>query len=297
METETGQEKLQRGMLEVNKVLRFSESFKLIKKAVESDGMGFVREQCIIDLYNLGDKRVPGALFHLLDLEGNLGFWVGLAIARLGDKEEVLPRLIERLQDPSIEVKEHVISALGNLGERQLDPEMNQAYRLNASVSDFSQKDDRIIEALLPMLDDPEPRVRSRAVSTLCHLADPRTTERVVKALEDPDRSVRICAANALGSTGDKRAIPALLKALEAGDKEIDSRARQSLDFLGYEGKELKPLASGLFQALAGLNASQAEKFTDEYFELGKDERQDAFSALLRQRFKKKMPGKDKNPG
>jgi HEAT repeat protein len=281
---------LQAKLDEAFHLLGEGEAFRLLVKATQTDDRNFERESIIIQLRQLADQRVVEALLGWLGLQDSLGFWAALAVGRLADKETILPRLLEKLKDSDHMVRVQTISALGHLAEVALNPNTAQPYQVSASISNFEPKDDRIIEALIAMLADQHPKVRARAVSTLCHLGDQRATPSLLAALEDPAREVRISAAAFLGSLGDQRAIEPLVKAMESGDEDIRSRAMQSLDFLGYEGVAA-PLAVQFFQAFGNLsrNQAEAEELAQQYLEKTQAGDEAGVSALFSQLFNRNL--------
>jgi HEAT repeat protein len=88
------------------------------------------------------------------------------ALGKLGDARACEP-LIERLQDPSGEVRREAAEALGVIGNRQA------------------------LNALLDMFDDERPVIRRIAVGAMGNFGNARPVDGLIEALSDEDTSVR----------------------------------------------------------------------------------------------------------
>lgn len=75
---------------------------------------------------------------------------------------------------------------------------------------------DRAEQALISLLDDPQPAIRAAVAGALGETGTMRHTPSVIALLEDPAIIVRAEAATALAQLRDPSAVPALAKALEA---------------------------------------------------------------------------------
>jgi len=120
----------------------------------------------------------------------------------------------------------------------------------NASVSDqavrqFVMMGEPATPILIPMLKDPEPRVRSAAASALWGLG-PRKRAAVpalAEALADADDGVRLNVAMALESTGPDAApaVPALARAVRDRDGNVRLWAAKALTRIGPAAREALP--------------------------------------------------------
>jgi cyclophilin family peptidyl-prolyl cis-trans isomerase/HEAT repeat protein len=86
---------------------------------------------------------------------------------------------------------------------------------------------------LVPLLSDPEGRIRRRAALAVGRVGLVDGVEPLVPLLADPDVDVRRMAAFALGLIGHASARPALLKALDDADPIVQGRAAEALGSIG----------------------------------------------------------------
>ncbi len=286
-------------LAEAQRILGEGEALKLITKAVEvpDPNPGNLREECIIALNKLGNNnQVVNALYGFLEVEGNIGYWAALAIAKLGKLEEIITPLTQGLKSPNVQIRLHCVAALKILGETPLDPKMTQAWKLSASVHPGKPVDSQIILPLLEALNDSEDEVRGRAISALCHFGDHSVTQPILDALEKyQSEKMVINAAMSFGSLGDPLAIDWLVNIVEHGDKSLRRNATMSLDFLGYEGYQ-QELTTDFFQAFGLKDSQKSEEFARDFIEKSKvgDEKgmQDIFSRLFSEKMAPQGTGK-----
>lgn len=103
-----------------------------------------------------------------------------------------------------------------------------------------------MVQALLPLLADPHPRVRKRAAEAVARAVSPDCVEYLAKtALRHPHRHVRFHAAGCLGAIGDRTAATALISLLADPDPDVRAAACGALASL--EARE----SAGKIAALA----------------------------------------------
>jgi cyclophilin family peptidyl-prolyl cis-trans isomerase/HEAT repeat protein len=86
---------------------------------------------------------------------------------------------------------------------------------------------------LLPLLRDPQARVRRRAALAAGRVGLPEALPALIERLSDEEREVRQMAAFALGLIGDASARGALLQALDNADAMLQGRAAEALGLIG----------------------------------------------------------------
>jgi HEAT repeat protein len=111
---------------------------------------------------------------------------------------------------------------------------------------------------LPPLLDDPEPGVRSRAwiAAANCGVPSAALVAHLDGALSDPDTAVRRAAMQGISRLGTeaKPAVPRLIRELESSDASVQHAAVRALGTLGTDAAAaVKPLASALEHASADL--------------------------------------------
>jgi HEAT repeat protein len=88
---------------------------------------------------------------------------------------------------------------------------------------------DRVDAVVRLFLDDPDPKVRSRAAGTVAFLGRPGALAALLPLVEDPDPDVRMILGWRLGGLGDPAAEPALRVLLTDSDKRVRSFAARGL--------------------------------------------------------------------
>jgi HEAT repeat protein/photosystem II stability/assembly factor-like uncharacterized protein len=114
---------------------------------------------------------------------------------------EAVPRLIEGLDDPDTEYREHCLRAL----------------------MDF--KDPRCVPPICALLSDRDPLIRCGAAATLGRTGDQRAVAPLIEALADEDGRVQLAAIGALLWLNATEAVPALRRL--AADHEADIKVRR----------------------------------------------------------------------
>lgn len=117
--------------------------------------------------------------------------------------KRVVEALIQRLQDPSPEVKGMAVKALGNLKSHQA------------------------VQGLIEAFKDEAPAVRLEVAASLGKIGDRKAVPTLAGVLDDPD--LRLTAIWALGNIGDREAIPLLLPFTGSDDKYLRYNAMQAL--------------------------------------------------------------------
>lgn len=132
--------------------------------------------------------------------------------------------------------------------------------RAEAAVAALRKVGVTAVEALVPLLSDPNPDTRWWALRAMAEIPDRRVPEWLAGCLEDEDLSVRQCAALGLRRQPSTQAIQALIAALYQGDKLLARLAGDALAALGPAAVE--PLAKILNDQdqpqLARLEAARA---------------------------------------
>lgn len=102
-------------------------------------------------------------------------------------------------------------------------------YRVKAAEALGRIGDERAVQPLLPLLNDPSPDVQWVTAQALGKLHDRRAVEPLIRALRDSDHWVRKGAAWALGEIEDERAVPALVPLLRDRKKAVRIAAAEAL--------------------------------------------------------------------
>ncbi len=139
---------------------------------------------------------------------------------------KAMPAVLAGLKSDDPYARRNAVEALiylaekGEKGVAAAVPNLIDALASPASRGDVARafgviKDDRTVPALIELLNDPSPYVRSVAVESLGHLKDVRSVPALMDSLvRDQDKRVRLGAAIALGEIGQKKAAKPLTRAL-----------------------------------------------------------------------------------
>jgi HEAT repeat protein len=184
-------------------------------------------------LAQIGGSRAVAALIAALsDPEEHVVQHACSGLSCLEDPQAIDP-ILRLLDHPSWSVRREACSALIELGitdsrvisalEGMLQepvPEREAIWRdtLNWQLArlrgTFEEEKQRAVETAMSELDDPDPKVRQRAVRELQGVRDPRVVEALIAAMDDPAPGVRCGAALCLGMLEVPVALPVLIEHL-----------------------------------------------------------------------------------
>lgn len=175
-------------------------------------------ELVLADVFGLLPRlRLEGAA-----LEAALGI-LGTALARPGAAAEAAAEALYELRT-HLPAARRLLAGVGSSDRRV----RQHAWHLLEDRGDGAE----IEAALLSMLGSPDPAVRAESGQRVAGLRDDRPlperlTEALVSALADPDAGARCCAAGALCSRGVslEEAVPVLERALAGDDDELAAKA------------------------------------------------------------------------
>ena len=198
-----------------------------------------VRRSAAESLGKIGDRSTATALLPLLtDPTPSVRAAAAQALGRMANPmdEAVITALTRALQDPSDRVKQVAALAIGEIepSAAQLRPVAGLLRARDVQVRRAAVRALLLVEtgpfmeALAPLLDDPDADVRQGAVAALSLSGDPRAASAVGKRLaQDPSPAVRAEAAYHLGHLrGD--GIRARLHAVL--EKESDAGVRRWIE-------------------------------------------------------------------
>ena len=137
-------------------------------------------------------------------------------------------------------------STVARLSQEEITEKLSEISEFLTQYKGARKRDQPIpLTLLLDLAEDPNPRVRWRAIEALGVLAKPeKTLNTMIAALQDPNSIVRWNAALALGEIGDPLATLPLLDALEDDSKDVQEMANWALVELGE--KAVPPLLRAL---------------------------------------------------
>lgn len=185
------------------------------------------RLRALSDLVELADLSLLGLFtLHLADSVAEVRFQAARGLARVGDPDSVAAILdlmesedswvAARLGDVLVEIGVPAVPSLVcymllSDHDTRRDPYMlRQVVRSAGLIGDFGAE-----QALIAMLDSPEPLIRAGAASALSGAGTSGSVPALIRALDDSDWVVRARAADALGAFSDERAVEPLGKTLQ----------------------------------------------------------------------------------
>ena len=164
---------------------------------------------------------------------------------------DVVPYLVQALQDKTVDVKRQAVRGLGKLKDRRGiqpliamldDPACNVHRPAQEELVRFGKK---ALPALIDALHHNNERIRMTAAICLEEIGDPEAVIPLVDSLVDPSEIVGKAAARALQTLRDERAREPLAALLNEGDDRISQGVRANialaLAFLG-DPRAIEPL-------------------------------------------------------
>src|SRR5579885_2236718 len=141
------------------------------------------------------------------------------AAAERGDAGD-LDLLVAGLWDPHPGVQQAAVTGLIRVGGAEVVERLVGLLReppaiRNMAVEVIGRVLPGAIEAVLPLLDSPDPHVRRLVVDALGPPCDPRLVGPLTRMLHDPSPTLRASAAEALGRLRVREAVPALTALLD----------------------------------------------------------------------------------
>jgi HEAT repeat protein len=183
-----------------------------------------VRKNAAKALGYMNDPRAVDPLINALgDSDTNVRKTAIESLGKLGNPRAVGP-ILASLKDRKTIIQNAAFDALRilmtALKERRDTETLGMVLRypeLGVRISALESLGDiptsQSAEKLIPLLDDPDNRIRSSAISALKKIGSP-AAEQLISALKSDDIGTRIITAMILGEIGDKRAVEPLTEAL-----------------------------------------------------------------------------------
>jgi HEAT repeat protein len=130
--------------------------------------------------------------------------WFVIRILSEFSHPSVLPTLVGLLKTTtSADLREMAATALAESGEKALPALMelltDASTRLLALQALAQNRSDRVVPALLQVIDDPDPAIRATAVAGLTNYDHPAILPALIQALTDPAAQTRQAAVTGLG--------------------------------------------------------------------------------------------------
>ncbi len=164
-----------------------------------------------------------------------------------------VPLLFQAMGDADWRVRKTAVEGIVSIGGtdvidrlvRALNSPDNAGVR-NSAIEALIQIGKPSVEALLKLVDTPDPDVRKFVVDTLGDIRDGRAVPNLIGRLQDDDENIRVAAAEALGKIRDPRAVDALLACLTRHDQGwLGYAAAEALGAVG-DKRALGPLLAAL---------------------------------------------------
>ena len=198
-----------------------------------------IRASAIIEMGRTGNRDAIESIIEVLENAEEVDWVRACAAIALGklSNGEVTPSLIDALQNDDIIVCRAAISALGDTGNRQAIPHLEEIFHnmdkeeLHAVTIKVIGEigGDEIIPVLLQALESSNDFVRVRAALALCELRTDQAVPHFLGLIKDGNESLRAIAASSLGLMADKRAVKPLLVALDDKAETVRAVAVSSL--------------------------------------------------------------------
>ncbi len=237
-----------------NQLIRF-DAGEVVPLLIEEADSGYIRARFEV-MHLLGrfkDKRaVPTLVAALKDRSPRVAAAAAWALGQIGAPDALAP-LLKFVRDPTVEVRQYVLGALGPCHSYEAEPALSDSafrvvlralrapkpkWRIAAlqSLRAYGYRD--AVEEVIRMSLDPSDEVRYVAVQALGQIgraplslpARNAIYEALLVALDaDELQSIRSKAVHALVEVGDARAVPHLQRLMKEGTEKDQIAARQAL--------------------------------------------------------------------
>ncbi len=255
-----------------NELIRF-DADEVVPLLMEESGSGYIRVRFEVAnlLGRFKDARaVPALVMMLQDKSPRVAAMAAWALGQIRSPD-ALTFLMEYTRDPTLEVRQYVLGALGPCHSYEVDPGLSDSafavviralkatkpkWRISAlqSLREYGYRD--AAEHVIRLSRDPSPEVRHVAVQALGQIGsgqhappegiDPiapvgeRMRNNIYEALlvaldADELQSIRIKAVRALLQVGDTRVVPQLQQLLREGTDKDKIEAQRALDKLDLQ--------------------------------------------------------------
>jgi HEAT repeat protein len=219
--------------------------------------------------------------------------YAAMALAQIADRDKnVVPALIEALQDENAGVRMSTAEALGHAGQgataavpglisRVTDPREEILVREFAisALAKIDPGNAEVEDALVYAISDGNARIYEAAVEALMKVrawrdGAPDVNAEVARLILELDRG-SVAAAESLGLIGDEAeaAVPSLIRALEGGDTQLRDAALVALERIGPQRQTIPALVQAMRSgdlASRGAAAARLEAFAKSRVEVWK---------------------------
>ena len=212
-----------------------------------------VRASAIITIGKTGNREAIGTLIEILGNANEVDWLRGCAAIALGrlSGDEVVPPLINAMQDDNTEVSRAAIAAFGDINNREAIPHLQeiledeQKASLHAiAVTVLGEIGGReATPTLLRTLESPDNKVRIRAAMALRELRTEETATPFIELMNDEDQCLRAIAASSLGFLNDTRAVEPLIAALQDAEGMVRTGAAGALGAIP-DSRAIQPLVT-----------------------------------------------------
>ncbi len=233
-----------------NQLIRF-DADEVVPLLIEEADSGYIRVrfEVIQLLGRFKDERaVPALVAALKDKSPRVAAAAAWALGQIGAPVALAP-LLKYARDPTVEVRQYVLGALGPCHSYEAEPALSDSafrvvrralrapkpeWRIAAlqSLHTYGYRD--AAAEVIRMSQDPSNKVRYVAVQALGQIDHPPARDAIYEALlvaldADELQSIRSKAVHALAEVGDVRAVPHLQQLMREGTEQDQTAARQAL--------------------------------------------------------------------
>ena len=237
-----------------NQLIRF-DADEVVPLLIEEADSGYIRVRFEV-MHLLGrfkdERAVPTLVAALKDQSPRVAAAAAWAMGQIGSPDALAP-LLKYVRDPTVEVRQYVLGALGSCHSYEAEPALSDSafrvvrralrapkpkWRVAALQSLRAYGYHDTVEEVIRMSLDPSDEVRYVAVQALGQIgrtplrrpARNAIYEALLVALDaDELQSIRSKAVHALAVVGDARAVPHLQRLMREGTEKDQIAARQAL--------------------------------------------------------------------
>ncbi|GAB4274312.1 MAG: hypothetical protein Kow0029_14560 [Candidatus Rifleibacteriota bacterium] len=171
--------------------------------------------------------------------------YAAISLGQTGDKRAIIP-LIRSLSDRNADVRRNIVLAFSKLGE-QVFPELIKCIegddielKKNAAIAFAEINDDRGVDYIVMLMEEPEEAVRSAAAEALGYFPCVKAKAILTESLEDESVKVRLSVIRALGRMNSEPEILALINHMGKVRDEREARTiKRTLAEIASENPDL----------------------------------------------------------
>jgi HEAT repeat protein len=171
--------------------------------------------------------------------------YAAISLGQTGDPRSIIP-LVRSFSDRNTDVHRSIVKAFSKLGKQVYDELIkciegkDTELKKNAAIAFAEMKDERGVDHIVMLIEDPDPEVRSAAAEALGWFPCVKTKTILTEALQDESLEVRLKVIRSLGKMNSRPEILALMEHMGKTRDDRESRTvKRTLAEIAAENPDL----------------------------------------------------------